>query len=361
MIPQLHKLFTSTPSSSKDSSLSKTSCRADLPVFQTKDLNYIYASPQASTSSFASSSLQSQPLIQQQSPRQTRSTPSPLTFDLVRSPKSTPAERPGKFRSVSYDHHVHYPVLRPESPRSFSTSSSQSHSSSCTPPTVSILKGASANSSPTMPSRRPALKQSQTWPGPKKQPSKPHVSFLNPNRTETLNMHPLLAYSREHPAPIAYNVAYPPSPDTLLDRSTRSSLPAHMLLQPATDPFTYSKLVLKSDKLPWTIIVTNQSVLHSKKMAAVPVTNFDVFQATYHTLSARITQEEWARLGHGSRAQRKATRAYEKRCLKTGGGWDDGVRRVDFLGEKSLLIGVQVDKESGAEEGRVARLIFTDA
>lgn len=182
-------------------------------------------------------------------------------------------------------------------------------------------------------------------------------------------MHPILASSRSHPAPIAYNIIFPPSAETLLDRTTRTSLPLHTLYQPATDPVTHSKLVLKSDKFPWTIIVTSQS---SQSRAGktkssglgspiVPVTNFDVFQAIHNTLSIRVTQDEWANLGHGSRAQRKASRAYEKRCQKMGGGWDDGVLRVDLLGEKSVLVGIEVDKDSNAEEGRVAKLIFAEA
>jgi hypothetical protein len=81
----------------------------------------------------------------------------------------------------------------------------------------------------------------------------------------------------------------------------------------------------------------------------------DVLYAVHNTLSVRVTQQEWEALGHGSRTQRKITRAYEKRCMKMGGGWEGGVRRIDFLGEKVKLVGVEVDKTT---EGGVGRLVF---
>lgn len=84
-----------------------------------------------------------------------------------------------------------------------------------------------------------------------------------------------------------------------------------------------------------------------------------MLQAVHLTLTVRITQEEWKALGHGSRAQRKATKAYEKRCTNSGGGWDEGVRRIDLLGDKTRLIGVEVEKT--AEPGRIAKLIFRSA
>ena len=81
-----------------------------------------------------------------------------------------------------------------------------------------------------------------------------------------------------------------------------------------------------------------------------PVSNLDVLYAVHNTLSTRVTQQEWEALGHGSRAQRKITRAYERRCMKMSGGWEGGVRRMDYLGE---LVGVKVDTESGT-----GRLVF---
>ena len=81
----------------------------------------------------------------------------------------------------------------------------------------------------------------------------------------------------------------------------------------------------------------------------------DVLYAVHNMLSVRVTQKEWEVLGHGSHTQCKITRAYEKQCMKMGGGWEGGVRRIDFLGEKVKLVRVEVDKTT---EGGVGRLMF---
>lgn len=188
-------------------------------------------------------------------------------------------------------------------------------------------------------------------------------------------MHPLLAYARLHRPPISYDVTYTPSSRTVVDRSTHTPIPNHTLAQPATEPPTMTQLVLKADKLPWPIVATASAAkssapasgsrarfylggpnsTSSTKDLESAVTNLDVLYAVHNTLSARVTQQEWEALGHGSRAQRKITRAYEKRCTKMGGGWEGGVRRIDYLHEKVRLVGVEVDKGT---EGGAARLVF---
>lgn len=181
-------------------------------------------------------------------------------------------------------------------------------------------------------------------------------------------MHPLFAYSRLHRPPISYDVSYTPSSRTVVDRNTLNPVPAHTLAQPATDPPTLMTLTLKSDKFPWTITASSASTKSAprfylagssgSKPTNTPVTNLDVLYALHTTLSERVTQQEWEALGHGSRTQRKATRAYESRCMKMGGGWDGGVRRIDFLGEKTRLIGVEVDKTA---DGGAGKLVFGKA
>jgi hypothetical protein len=89
------------------------------------------------------------------------------------------------------------------------------------------------------------------------------------------------------------------------------------------------------------------------------VTNLDVLYALHRVLAIRVTHEEWEALGHGSRAQQKVTRAYEKRCIKMGGGWESGVRRIDWLGGKTGLIGVEVDKIAVGDG--VCKLVFGKA
>ena len=96
---------------------------------------------------------------------------------------------------------------------------------------------------------------------------------------------------------------------------------------------------------------------HSRKNSAVAISNLDILFALHNSLSHRVTPTEWDALGPGSRAQRKATRAYEKRCHKMGGGWEGGVRRLDFLGPKMILVGIELDKASN-DNGGTGKLIF---
>jgi hypothetical protein len=139
------------------------------------------------------------------------------------------------------------------------------------------------------------------------------------------------------------------------------------------------QLVLKAEKLPWPIVATagskssttsgnpnpssfrfyiggssSESSPNSKNLTS-PVSNLDVLYAVHNTLSVRVTQKEWEALGHGSRSQRRITQAYERRCKKMGGGWEGGVRRIDYLGEKLRFVGVEVDKST---EGGAGRLVF---
>ena len=89
---------------------------------------------------------------------------------------------------------------------------------------------------------------------------------------------------------------------------------------------------------------------------APAISNLDVLYAVHATLMTPVTPEEWESLGHGSRAQQKVTKAYERRCTRMGGGWEGGVRRVDWLGEKTRLVGIEVDKSVN-----VGKLIFAKA
>jgi len=185
-------------------------------------------------------------------------------------------------------------------------------------------------------------------------------------------MHPLLATSKLNRAPISYDVSHLPSPHTVVDRVTRSAVPAHTLGQPATDPPTLTRLVLRSHKFPWPIVVNaGCSNSYKKKTVpkfylgetspttptsasgSIPVSCSDVLHAVHGTLAQAATPEEWDALGRGSHAQRKISRAYDRRCRSLGGGWDGGIRRVDWLGEKTRLIGVEVDKDSGSNVGNL--------
>ncbi|TFK46559.1 hypothetical protein OE88DRAFT_1638253, partial [Heliocybe sulcata] len=175
-----------------------------------------------------------------------------------------------------------------------------------------------------------------------------------------LNMHPLLAHTRFHHAPISYDVVYTPSARTVVDSKTREAVPTHTLTQPATEPplSTASQLVLTSDRFPWAVVVGASNSKSRCGSGSGAISNLDVLYALHATLLTRVTPGEWEALGRGSRAQRRVTRAYEKRCARMGGGWEGGVRRVDWLGEKTRLVGVEMDKSRG---GAVGRLVFEKA
>jgi len=87
------------------------------------------------------------------------------------------------------------------------------------------------------------------------------------------------------------------------------------------------------------------------------LTILDVLYAVHSTLMICITPEEWHSLGEGSRAQRRVARAYKKRCWRIRGGSEGGVRRVDWLGSETHLVGVNIDKSDEAGEN-VGKLVF---
>ncbi|KAF8656410.1 hypothetical protein AX16_002554 [Volvariella volvacea WC 439] len=264
-----------------------------------------------------------------------------------------PAVPYGSVRSTSSKTASVPPVTKPTRPHATRTSSS-----------------GSVPRSDFRPEPRPVLKQKQSRPSGVRANSKDHVSFQNPHKPTALHMHPLFAYSRLHHAPISYDICYAPTSQYIVDRSTRSPIPSHMLLQPATDPPTYSELTLKCEKLPWPVVVVPSSSSNDataslefatagsrSNLHAGFVTNLDVLTAVHQTLRTRITPKEWEELGNGSRSQRKVTRAYEKRCTKMDGGWTSGVRRLDYLGGKTRLVGIETDKSAGASG--VGKLVFS--
>ncbi|PFH48237.1 hypothetical protein AMATHDRAFT_76830 [Amanita thiersii Skay4041] len=285
--------------------------------------------------------------------------------------------RPGVRRSASHkapERPSPYPLYTPtgsfSSVHSTSSSASKPPSSSGqrpTPPRTSST--GSVALSETRGEPKPVLKRDQTWSGSSTKSNRAHVSFMNPNKPSTYHMHPIMAYSRLHRPPICYDITYPPSSCTVLDRSTLNPVPSHTLTQPATEPPNYTRLMLRCDKLPWTVCVASPSAgsstskfyipgsSHSRTNSVSAITTLDILFALHNTLTSRVTPSEWEALGSGSRAQRKATRAYEKRCQKQGGGWEGGIRRLDYLGRKMILVGIELDKSSN-ENGATGRLIF---
>ncbi|KAI0261861.1 hypothetical protein BC834DRAFT_829629 [Gloeopeniophorella convolvens] len=348
--------------------------------------NYIYAPPPGTTPS-TSTSRTTRSKVQRANSYTTPPTmvPSPLRYPTYDSRHSHETSRPPIYRGTSYkvpDQHGRFPqfpqggYVTPGSSRSNSSSSlypGPVHSTHSVPsPLVTSFPGSKA------PESRPVLKQTNTWPtggvptsasgasstyGPTPSPTRSQA------RAPRLHMHPLLSYARLHHAPISYDIAFTPSARTVLDRTIHAPVPAVTLAQPATEPPTpaSSRLVLRSPKLPWVVVIgpigSTPSFFIGKGRSArkttttTALTNLDVLYAVHTTLMTRVTPEEWASLGNGSRAQRRVADAYEKRCTRMGGGWEGGVRRLDWLGSKNRLVGVEIDKSSTTGEN-VGKLVF---
>ncbi|KAG6888861.1 hypothetical protein C0995_005282 [Termitomyces sp. Mi166 len=230
-----------------------------------------------------------------------------------------------------------------------------------------------------------------------------HVSFLppgtNPGPKNPRELHPLLTYSPVRkfarfldlpspcsPVSLAYDVSSLPGPYSLtisrslpakdpngISKYSTMTLGPHMitatLSEPATVPPTISQLVLASPKFPWEVIATsarrNSVSASSPNASSISIamvrhmTNLDVLQAIHHTLATRVLPEEWALLSSSQKKQ--VLKAYERRCIKADGGWDEGVRRIDYLCGKTLLVGIEFVKEEkdGVEPSVKGKMVFT--
>ncbi|EAU89876.1 hypothetical protein CC1G_07028 [Coprinopsis cinerea okayama7 len=235
--------------------------------------------------------------------------------------------------------------------------------------------------------------------------SKCRVSFSNPTKQIPVFMHPLFALSSPslQRAPINYDAAVAPSNANILD-FVGDKIPVSTLLEPATEPPIRGKLVLEAEDLPWTIVVhasgnacgpgamlkpSPHSSPTTTRATAVPkhkfyidededsdydddddddvdsatveqgssdavVSNLDVLCAVHTSLGTPITQKEWESLGNDSPDQRRVARAYRKRCKDTGDSLNDGVKRIDFLKQKTCMVGVASKKKDVEECERYA-------
>ncbi|KAH9848753.1 hypothetical protein C2E23DRAFT_738864 [Lenzites betulinus] len=277
--------------------------------------------------------------------------------------------------------------------------SSRSNSSSSLYPGTPGLPRTSSSDAGHHDGMRPPLRQNHTWHPTgtagssssygSRGRSSSQSSIYQQARGTTLHMHPLLAASRTRRSPILYDVSFTPSARTVLDSTTKKAIHSSLLSAPATDsPIPAGgRLVLHSHKFPWAVVATasqtgspprSSSAERRPRFTVGPppkssrrpstsgsdagsvgggaISNLDVLYAVHTTLMVPITPEEWEALGHGSKAQQKVTRAYERRCTRMGGGWEGGVRRIDWLGEKTWLVGVEVDKAAG--HGGAGKLLF---
>ncbi|KAH9041166.1 hypothetical protein EDB84DRAFT_1559678 [Lactarius hengduanensis] len=348
--------------------------------------HYVYAAPQGNIPMSASGTSLSKAQRANSYNTTPAIVPSPLRYPTYDSRTSHDGSRPVINRSAGSkpppDAHGRFPQY-PQGGYVTPGSSRSNSSSSLYPGPV---YGTAIVPSPLVPSMprsktsdsRPSTGQSNAHPwqagvstsasgsstyGPEPSPTKSQA------RAPRFHMHPVLSYTRLHHAPISYDISFTPSARTVVDRTIHAPVPAVTLAQPATEPPipASSRLVLRSPKLPWTVAVgpigsppsffIGKSGHQRKATTSAALTNLDVLYAVHTTLMTRVTPEEWAALGEGSRAQRRVAEAYKQRCTRMGGGWEGGIRRVDWLGSKTHLVGVEIDKSNEAGEN-VGRLVF---
>ncbi|KAJ6616783.1 hypothetical protein B0H10DRAFT_2219123 [Mycena sp. CBHHK59/15] len=216
--------------------------------------------------------------------------------------------------------------------------------------------GRNANSKPL----RPALKKTTSGASTSTRSSTQgrHVSFDFPGRPDdaTFTMHSLFGYTYLDHAPISYDIAHPPTSRSILDRRTRAPIAHDTLDEPATNPPRHTQLVLKCHLFPWEVVVrpndSNSCPSHEKQPydceCQRAITNLDVLHALHDTLSERVTEDEWVRLGRSKCLQRRISRAYEQRCSARGAGWEDGVRRIDWLEGRTRLVGIEMSGSKDA-------------
>ncbi|CAK5270436.1 unnamed protein product [Mycena citricolor] len=312
----------------------------------------------------------------------------PPTLGSLLAPKTS--KKMGKQSSTLFE--LAQPVCISLAPRTsqdssiYESSSSSSHSdASSSRQTLELARPVSETSAPpeacASPQRaqmrplRPALKQgSGRFKSSSQRASTQdlHVSFLLPSRPDqddepsALSFHTLFAYTHLDHAPLSYDIAFPPSKQTILRRGARDPIPIEVLDEPATEPPMYTELVLHCAHFPWDIVVHPHTAIEAPasrrcgprmppRRRKTPITNLDVVCAVHDALSGRASGDEWGRLS--TKVQRRISRSYEARCVQTGGGWDAGVRKIDWLEGRTRLVGIEMVPVKNSGQPR-AMLVF---
>lgn len=146
-----------------------------------------------------------------------------------------------------------------------------------------------------------------------------------------VNKPPMLNYNVSQPPMPNYNVLQPPS--TIKPNVT---LPPHVLNELATNP-PMPSMVIRCSHLPWTITILPTNTKY--------VTVRDVLDGIYRSLRHAVHEAEYHCLP-SAEARYSVNNAYIRRCKRL----DDpqarefekgkGVKRVDFLGERTLFTGL---------------------
>ncbi|KAJ3513990.1 hypothetical protein NMY22_g14886 [Coprinellus aureogranulatus] len=243
--------------------------------------------------------------------------------------------------------------------------------------------------------------------------SKCRVSFENPAKPQTTYMHPLFAWTETRPnAPIFYDVSTPPptpgpaTPTEEMKDFLDQPIPLCTLLEPATEPpfcpqryprpspedirrrrsSSSSSTRRPSNLRPGGLagkkkfFIDHESAFSSdtededddvpypRRRSSVPerdavITNLDVLRSIHSSLSLPISQADWTQLSEDD--QKEVSKAYRKRCRgaqergtespRPGGVWAEGVKRVDFLKGKSVVVGIEASDSVARKQSRTSR------
>lgn len=214
--------------------------------------------------------------------------PFPSPYRLYNSPPPYPYPAP------AYDHHDTRPYSRPLMPSSAIT------------PTLNDRRHSIASSGPTRSSDRSQSHQALS-------------GFLRrvkqPSSASSSGLHPLLGMK---PPPVLFDVRFPDS------KMQVSRQWAHRFDAATSSRSPFLRLIFID--CPWTFDV--------RGIGGAPVTCADVFRALYVGFNVPLTDVEWA-LADSSR-RKTIMKANAKRVQN--GSVRDAVRRVDWLGKKTLFL-----------------------
>jgi Family of unknown function (DUF6699) len=144
--------------------------------------------------------------------------------------------------------------------------------------------------------------------------------------------------------------------------TTPLPIPEHDLSQFATTP-PATRIRIACDLIPWTIEVRGRTTLPNDPTSFVRV--IDVLDGIYTSLREGVTSAEWNRAERAFRDQVK--KAYSRRChvsrsfTLTGYEEKQGVRRIDYLQEKTMFLGLTIKSPGGGTSDGTRTSVVEDS
>ena len=176
--------------------------------------------------------------------------------------------------------------------------------------------------------------------------------------SHTAQIHPLLNGESAAGPKILFDLSlhsFNPQRIASFGQASGTPLTLDELLEPATHPPVY-RMTIKCDLLPdWPVDLERHTTarersrerspflsVSAREAADAPITVYDVLMAVYRTVQRRIGQTDWVRLP--ARRMNEVSAAYTRRCrsFPSPQAFEEaqGVRRVDYLGERYMFRGI---------------------